>query len=129
MAAEKVSVLNFLPRRPTTETQLSEISTHSRQTTKQPTEAEISESLPLILPYRQVSMDDNNTDDPAELEAKVRQAAANDSYALRDSDGCIFWVDTVDDGGIYYHGDEGDTYRASWEQVHEWFVAIPTEEL
>lgn len=67
--------------------------------------------------------------EPSEFEAKVQEAAESNSYALRDEDGCIFWADTVDEDGVYYSSDEGETYRATWEQALRWFELVPEEEL
>lgn len=38
------------------------------------------------------------------------ERAKEDELKLRDSDGCIFWLDSFDSNGVYYHADEGDTY-------------------
>jgi len=71
--------------------------------------------------------------DKEEFEDKVRKAAQNDTYLLRDDNGFLYWVDTVDNSipdetiGIFYHSDDGDTYRATLNEAYSWFEIVDAE--
>lgn len=64
-----------------------------------------------------------------ELREQVEDAS--DPVAVRDDDGCIFWVEATDDDGLYFHDDSPDaaSYRCSWEQAVEWFVLADEEDI
>lgn len=52
------------------------------------------------------------------------ERAAQDELKAVDEDGAVFWVDSYDEDGVYYHADEGDSHRATHEQFRQWMEFV-----
>lgn len=59
-----------------------------------------------------------------ELREAVQNKSSGEEIRVRDSDGAIYWIDSVDEDGFYFHADEGDTYRMSWSKAEEEFTIV-----